>query len=35
VEKIAVFFAWNLQTVRETLHRWQKQGLGGLFEAEA
>jgi transposase len=33
VEKIAVFFAWNPQTVRETLHRWQKQGLGGLFEA--
>jgi transposase len=33
VEKIASFFHWNPQTVRETLYRWQKQGLGGLFEA--
>ena len=33
VEKIADFFNWHLQTVRETLHRWQKKGLGGLWEA--
>lgn len=33
VEKIASFFNWHLQTVRETLHRWQKNGLGGLWEA--
>ena len=32
VEKIADFFNWHLQTVRETLHRWQKKGLGGLWE---
>ena len=33
VEKIADFFSWHLQTVRETLHRWQEKGLGGLWEA--
>jgi transposase len=34
VEKIATFLRWNPQTVREALHRWQKGGLGGLWEAE-
>jgi transposase len=35
VEKIAVFFNWNVQTVRDTLHRWQQHGLGGLWDALA
>jgi transposase len=33
VEKIAAFFKWNEQTVRETLRRWQAKGLGGLWDA--
>jgi transposase len=33
VEKIAAFFEWNIRTVRETLQRWQRQGLGGLWDA--
>ena len=33
VEKIAAFFNWHVQTVRDTLHRWQQQGLGGLWDA--
>lgn len=33
VEKIAFFFDWNVRTVRETLHRWQQWGLGGLWDA--
>lgn len=33
VEKIAAFFNWNQRTVRETLHRWQANGLGGLWDA--
>lgn len=33
VEKIATFFNWHVQTVRDTLHRWQQQGLGGLWDA--
>jgi transposase len=33
VEKIAAFFKWNERTVRETLQRWQRQGLGGLWDA--
>jgi transposase len=32
-EKIATYFQWNIKTVRETLHRWQKSGLGGLWDA--
>jgi len=34
VEKIAAYLHWHPQTVRETLHRWQKQGLGGLWEGK-
>ena len=34
VEDIAAYFDCNRQTVRETIHRWQKQGLGGLWEAK-
>ena len=33
VEKIASFFNWNVRTIRETIHRWQQQGLGGLWDA--
>ncbi|WP_224095901.1 IS630 family transposase [Nostoc sp. MS1] len=32
VEKIADHFDWTAQTVREVLHRWEKQGLEGLWE---
>lgn len=34
VEDIAAYFDCNKQTVRETIHRWQKRGLGGLWEAQ-
>ncbi len=33
VEKIAVYLKWSKQTVRETIHRWKKQGLMGLWDA--
>lgn len=33
VEKIADYFNWHPQTVRETIHRWETKGLGGLWEA--
>lgn len=33
VEQIAQFFGWRERTVRETLHRWQAGGLGGLWDA--
>jgi transposase len=33
VEKIAECFNWHEQTVRQTIHRWEKFGLGGLWEA--
>jgi transposase len=32
VEKIAAYLNWTPQTVRETIHRWQTSGLGGLWE---
>lgn len=32
VEKIAHYFNWHPQTVRETIHRWETKGLGGLWE---
>jgi transposase len=32
VEKIAAHFSWSTQTVRETLHKWQKLGMEGLWE---
>ena len=34
VEKIAAYLNWAPQTVRETIHRWNSFGLGGLWEAE-
>ena len=33
VDKIAGYFNWSIPTVRETIHRWQRQGLGGLWDA--
>ena len=30
LEDIAAYFNSNRQTVRETIHRWQKHGLSGL-----
>jgi transposase len=32
VEKIATHFNWTVQTVREVLHKWEKQGMEGLWE---
>lgn len=34
VQQIAEHLDWAAQTVRETIHRWQERGLGGLWEAE-
>ncbi len=34
VEKIAAYLNWAPQTVRETIHRWNSFGLGGLWEAQ-
>lgn len=34
VQQIAEHLDWAPQTVRETIHRWQEWGLGGLWEAE-
>lgn len=33
VDKIAVYLKWSQSTVRATIHRWQKKGLGGLWDA--
>ena len=33
VNQIARHLDWAPQTVRETIHRWQAGGLGGLWEA--
>ena len=32
VETIAAYFNWHVETVRNTLKRWQKGGVGGLWE---
>ncbi|HEY9866681.1 MAG TPA: helix-turn-helix domain-containing protein [Candidatus Obscuribacterales bacterium] len=32
VEKIATYFNWTAQTVREVLHKWEKLGPEGLWE---
>jgi len=32
VEKIAVYLKWSKQTVRETIHRWRKYGIIGLWD---
>ncbi|NEP76378.1 helix-turn-helix domain-containing protein [Okeania sp. SIO2G5] len=31
-EEIAEYFGWQKATVRQTIHRWQNQGLGGLWD---
>ncbi|QDL12846.1 hypothetical protein DP113_34635 (plasmid) [Brasilonema octagenarum UFV-E1] len=33
VPKIAQYLDWAEQTVRQTISRWHKHGLGGLWEA--
>ena len=33
VEKIAIYLKWSKQTVRKTIHRWNKQGIAGLWDA--
>ena len=33
VEKIATYLNWNIKTVRQTINRWNTQGLGGLWDA--
>lgn len=32
VEKIASHFKWSIYRVRDTVHRWEKKGLGGLWD---
>ena len=32
VKSIATYVGWHVRTVRETLQRWQKRGLGGLWD---
>jgi transposase len=32
VEKIAEHFHWTPQTVRQVLHKWEKEGIEGLWE---
>lgn len=33
VKLIAKYFKWHSQTVRDTIHRWNSQGLAGLWDA--
>jgi transposase len=33
VEKIAIYLKWASSTVRSTIHRWEKVGLMGLWDA--
>ena len=32
VEKIAAYLGWNVRTVRETLNRWNSNGLASLWD---
>ena len=32
VEKIAAYLGMNIETVRRTLNKWKKEGLGGIYE---
>ncbi|MFM7426385.1 MAG: helix-turn-helix domain-containing protein [Elainella sp.] len=32
-EQIADYFDWQVETVRQAIHRWQDKGLGGLWDA--
>lgn len=31
-EQIAEYLGWQVATVRQTIHRWRDQGLGGLWD---
>lgn len=33
VSKIAIYLKWSKQRVRETIHKWEKKGLVGLWDA--
>ena len=33
VSKIAIYLKWSKQRVRETIHKWKKKGLVGLWDA--
>jgi transposase len=33
METIATYFGWHVETVRTVVKRWQKDGLGGLWDA--
>ncbi|MBF2001576.1 MAG: helix-turn-helix domain-containing protein [Synechococcales cyanobacterium M58_A2018_015] len=33
VDKIAAYFGWSIPTVRAAIYRWQRQELGGLWDA--
>lgn len=33
VDKIAQYLSWSIPTIRNTIHRWHQQGLGGLWDA--
>ncbi len=33
VEQIGKYLNWSIKTVRATIHRWEKQGLAGLWDA--
>ena len=32
-EQIAEYLGWQVATVRQTIHRWRDQGLGGLWDS--
>ncbi len=32
VEKIAAYLRIGIETVRRTLNKWKKEGLGGIYE---
>jgi len=32
IDKIALYLKWSKKTVRETIHKWEKQGLRGLWD---
>lgn len=33
IEAIATYFDWHVETTRSVIKRWQKNGLGGLWDA--
>lgn len=32
-EQIAEYLGWQVATVRQTIHRWREQGLGGVWDS--